>query len=471
MLHSTLRRCASLYVLAGTLAACVVSTANAATDAAAFTLPFALAYAPKVSAGQSVTLSVDVRAAAAASNMVVDLEVHDSQGNKVAQDFFSGQDFSAQQTIPYSWTYTTPTNMAAGKYVLEVGVFTANWESLSFFTGSAATFSVQAAAPAATTPAASTSKTALLNYMTHLSGNGGAHILIGQHTNYWDSVPTDDITGLTQQTGKSPAIVGVEIEGAFSPEGVAGGTYNGVTLANAYLSQGHIVLVSDWPGSPLNGDAMWNQTNAPSTPMPAANFANITTPGTAEHAAFQTYLQQLASALKQINGPFLFRPYLEQNGNWFWWGSQDPSQFAAMWQMEHDYLVAQGLSNIIWVFAANTGVGNYSTYYPGSEYVDVVGLDAYPPSTADTQAWQQLGALRKPEIYAEAGATLVSESVQAGTDTLDNSALLSLVEQTFPQIVGVVIWCQSVALDSQNGAAAVMNDPQVITLNALPSGL
>jgi mannan endo-1,4-beta-mannosidase len=310
--------------------------------------------------------------------------------------------------------------------------------------------------------------TALLAYMTSLSTIAGAHILIGQHTNYWDSVPTDDITGLAAQTGKHPAIVGVELEGAFSPEGVAGGPYDGIGLANSYLSQGYIVLISDWPGSPQNGNPMWNQSNPPSTPMPAANFANITTPGTAEYAAFQTYLQQLASALKQIDGPFLFRPYLEQNGNWFWWGSQKPSQFAAMWQMEHDYLVAQGLTNMAWVFAANTGVGNYSTYYPGSEYVDVVGLDAYPPSAGDAQAWQELGALGKPEIYAEAGATLVSESEQAGADTLDNSALLSVVQRNFPQVVGVVFWCQSIALDNQNGVAAVMNDPQAITLSALP---
>jgi mannan endo-1,4-beta-mannosidase len=311
--------------------------------------------------------------------------------------------------------------------------------------------------------------TALLDYMTSLSANAGAHILIGQHTNYWDSVPTDNITGLTQQTGERPAIVGVQINTASSPEGVAGSQYSGVTLANSYLSQGYIVMITEVPGSPQNGNPMWNQSNMPESPMPAANFANITISGTAEYGAFQTYLQQLASTLRQINGPVLFRPYAEQNGSWFWYGTQDPSQFAAMWQMEHDYLVAQGLTNIIWVFAANAGVGNYSTYYPGSQYVDVVGLDAYPPSAEDTSAWQQLGALGKPEIYAEAGATLVSESAQAGTDTLDNSALLSFVERNFPQVVGVVVWCQSLSLDNQNGAAAVMSDPQVITLSALPS--
>jgi hypothetical protein len=308
---------------------------------------------------------------------------------------------------------------------------------------------------------------ALLSYLNGLP-DSSEHILIGQHTNYWDAIPTDDLTGLFQQTGKNPAIVGVQIDSGSSPEGVAGGPYSGVTLANSYLGQGYMVMITEVPGSPLNGTAMFNQTLITNSPMPAANFTNITTPGTAEYNAFQIYLQQMATALKQINGPVLFRPFAEQNGNWFWYGDQNPAQFIAMWQMEHDYMVAQGLTNLLWVFAANVGVGNYSTYYPGSEYVDVVGLDAYPPSAQDTQAWQQLGALGKPEIYAEAGATLVSESVQVGADTLDNSAILSLVEQNFPQVVGVVVWCQSIALDNQNGAAAVMDDPQVITLNTLP---
>jgi mannan endo-1,4-beta-mannosidase len=318
---------------------------------------------------------------------------------------------------------------------------------------------------------ASASKTALLSYIDSLVGKSGKHILIGQHSNYWDAVPTDDITGLIQQTGKTPAIIGLQFD-TNSPEGIAGGQYSGVTLANTYLSQGNIVLITEVPGSPLNGTQMWGDVSLPDSPIPGANFMNMTIPGTAEYNAFQTYLAKLSSTLAQIKGPVLFRPFAEQNGTWFWYGNQNPAQFIKMWQMMWNYVTnTAGLTNVIWVYATNAGMGNYSAYYPGSQYADIVGEDAYPPSAGDAEVWQELGTLGKPEIYAESGASLVSEQVQFATDSLNNDSVLSLVEHDFPQIVAVISWCQSVALDNQLGASAVMNDPQVITLSDLPSGL
>jgi hypothetical protein len=421
-----------------------------------------------VSSGQSITLTADLTAATAQSDMLVDLEVHDSSGTKIAQSYVQSQNFAAQETIPYTWTFTPASNVAAGNYVLEVGVFTAGWASQSFFNSSAATFTLTSASTPASTP-----KAALLNYLSSLRGNTGPHILIGQHTNYWDSVPTDDLTGLSQQTGKNPAIVGVMFDSGSSPEGVAGSPYSGVTLANTYLSEGYLVLITEVAGSPENGTPMWDQNPTPSTPMPAANFANVTTPGTAEYSAFQTYLQQLAAALKQINGTVLFRPFAEQNGSWFWYGAQNPSQFIAMWQMMHDYLVNAGVTNVLYVYATNSGVGNYAAYYPGQAYVDVVAEDAYPPSTYDSAVWSALAqvAPNAPQIYAEQGTNPNQSSSVIPTDSYDSETWVRFIEQNFPNVVGIVKWSQADALDNQTGSAAVMSDPQIITQELLPSSL
>jgi hypothetical protein len=438
--------------------------------------------AGSVSPGKSVTLTVDLTAATAQSNMIVNLEIHNSSGTKVAQSYMSSQNFAAHQTIPYTWAYTVPANTAAGSYVLEVGVFTANWAALSFFSASASSFTVTSASSAGPTSSApapapssnpSSPKTALLSYLKSLAGKTGPHILIGQHTNYWDSVPTDDLTGLYQQTGKNPAIVGVMLNSGSSIEGSAGSSYSGVTLANTYLSEGYIVLITEVPGSPLDGASMWNQNPMPTTPMPAANFANVTTPGTAEYDAFQNYLQQLATTLKQINGPVLFRPYAEQNGSWFWYGTQNPSQFIAMWQMMHDYLANAGVNNVLYVYATNSGVGNYAAYYPGAAYVDVVAEDAYPPTLNDAAVWSALAqvAPNAPQIYAEQGSNPNESSSVTPTDSYDNETYIQLIEQNFPNVVGIVKWCQADALDNQNGAATVMSDPQIITQELLPSSL
>jgi mannan endo-1,4-beta-mannosidase len=330
--------------------------------------------------------------------------------------------------------------------------------------------------PAIGTPtsAASTytsSKETLLNYLAGLSHKSGPHLLIGQHTNYWHNNPTDDITGLLAQTGQSPAVVGLQVNGVGAVE-FAGtpGRYNGVTLANQYLSQGHVVMITEVPGSPQGGSSMWGPSqNYPPSPIPAANFANITTPGTAEYDAFQAYLQTLASTLQQIDGAFLFRPFAEQNGDWFWYGAQYPSQFIAMWQMEWNYLTNAGLTNIIWVYATNSGIGNYTRYYPGSTYVDIVGEDAYPPSTDDFAVWSAFSSLGKPMIYAEAGTN--PDQSQVAADSYNSDSYISLIESNFPQVIGVVQWCQSDAFDNQVGASTVMADPQAITLSYLSSTL
>jgi mannan endo-1,4-beta-mannosidase len=316
------------------------------------------------------------------------------------------------------------------------------------------------AAGALTTPAA------VVSYLVSLETKG---ILAGQHTNYWDSVPTDDITGLVNQTGKTPAIIGLMANGGGDTTeqvGVAT-TYSAVALANQYLAAGSLVMVTEVPASPQNGSTMWGAGAFPSASMPAANFANVTTPGTAEYASFQAYLPKLAAALKQINGPVLFRPFAEQNGTWFWYGNQSPAQFIKMWQAEWSYLTnTAGLTNLVWVFATNKGMGNYAAYYPGAAYVDVLAEDAYPPSASDIDVWTAFAPLNKPEIYAESGATLSVTSV--GANTLNNDTVLQTIEASFPGIVGVVVWCQGVALDNQLGAAAFMSDPKIVTAAGLP---
>src|ERR1035441_5217571 len=107
---------------------------------------------------------------------------------------------------------------------------------------------------------ASGSATSLLNYLNGLSGQS-KHILSGQHSSLWDSNPLDYEQAATSQTGKTVAILGIS-------SGAQGSTENTVAMANAWLAQGGIPLVSWWPGGTPSG----------TTTVP---FAQITQPGTA----------------------------------------------------------------------------------------------------------------------------------------------------------------------------------------------
>src|ERR1019366_6604759 len=192
---------------------------------------------------------------------------------------------------------------------------------------------------------ASGSATSLLNYLNGLSGQS-KHILSGQHSSLWDSNPLDYEQAATSQTGKTVAILGIS-------SGAQGSTENTVAMANAWLAQGGIPLVSWWPGGTPSG----------TTTVP---FAQITQPGTAGYVTWYQLLDAQIALLKAIKGPVLYRPFVELNGNWFWWGNQNTAQFIAAWQQMHAYFASKGVTNVLWVYNVNADTGNYTQYYPGA---------------------------------------------------------------------------------------------------------
>jgi hypothetical protein len=107
---------------------------------AAFQVTSAAAQPATLTAGKTVALSVALQSSAAASNMIVDLEMYNAAGAKVGQNFYQTQGFSAAKAVVYNWNYAAPA--AAGKYTLKVGVFAAGWSSLAYWNNAAASFAV-----------------------------------------------------------------------------------------------------------------------------------------------------------------------------------------------------------------------------------------------------------------------------------------------------------------------------------------
>jgi hypothetical protein len=295
----------------------------------------------------------------------------------------------------------------------------------------------------------------LLNYLTGLAGDS-RHILTGQHTSYWDSNPLDNIQALYSQTGTYPAILGTTLSMTGSPE-------NGVALANQWISQGGIVLVSLWSDDPAGG--VYNAAYS------GSKFSDVYTPGNAVNTAWNAYLDKIAAQLKQINGPVLLRPFVELDGNWFWWGRQPTAQFIALWQYSWNrIMVTDGVTNALWVYNVNAYSGNYTAYYPGNSYVDIVSWDSYPPTAIDTLWYNALVGLGKPIILAETG--VVSSDNSAVVPYAGNTNdLLQLVKASFPKVVAMVVWCQNAALSEQQGAEAFMTDSAVFNLADLAGAL
>ena len=111
------------------------------------------------------------------------------------------------------------------------------------------------------------------------------------------------------------------------------------------------------------------------------DLKNATVEGTWEKAFVDYDLANLAAYLKLLKDadiPVLWRPLHEAAGGWFWWGI-DAEAFKALWKYMFNYLKAEGFDNLIWVWTSQTGDDNW---YPGDEYVDIVGRDLYGDNAA-----------------------------------------------------------------------------------------
>lgn len=150
--------------------------------------------------------------------------------------------------------------------------------------------------------------------------------------------------------------------------------------------------------------------NASGTMTTVFSPKNIFVEGTWEQKIADEDLALIASLLKKLQEagiPVIWRPLHEAAGNvpagqsaWFWWGADGAETYVKLWRKMFDYFKAEGLNNLIWVWTTQTGYGydeskgilSDKDWYPGDEYVDIVGRDEYT-KTAD-QSVEEFEAIR-----------------------------------------------------------------------------
>lgn len=112
-------------------------------------------------------------------------------------------------------------------------------------------------------------------------------------------------------------------------------------------------------------------------------------PGGTRHEWFKEKLDQVASFSSKLKGtkgeliPFIFRPFHEFDGSWFWWGADfcTPEEYKTAYKFTVDYLKnTKGVHNILYAFSPDRTYltsTDYLSRYPGDKYVDVLGMDNY----------------------------------------------------------------------------------------------
>jgi mannan endo-1,4-beta-mannosidase len=111
-------------------------------------------------------------------------------------------------------------------------------------------------------------------------------------------------------------------------------------------------------------------------------------PGGKYNELFNTWLDHLATffiGLKDDNGlpiPFIFRPFHEHSGSFFWWGTDicTDQEYSALWRYTVTFLRdKKNIHNILYAYNTDrvTSLEQYMRGYPGDDVIDMLSLDMY----------------------------------------------------------------------------------------------
>ncbi|PLB86718.1 beta-mannosidase [Dysgonamonadaceae bacterium] len=312
------------------------------------------------------------------------------------------------------------------------------------------------------TPPSRTFSTEAQKVMNFLKQTYGIKTISGTMANVnWN---TDEADWVYAQTGKYPALNCFDfIHHVFSPSNWI--DYSNTSVVENWWKAGGLVAVMWHWNVPANSGisdqyAFYYGSKSDQTLF---DVSKISDENSEEYRLMIKDIDIISgylNVLKSKGIPVIWRPLHEAAGGWFWWGAKGAAPFKSLWKLMFERMTHyHHLDNLIWVW---TSEGNDPDWYPGDEYVDIVGRDLYPTTNVhDSQltefnkvkaivssrkmiALTECGGIPDPDLMFQKGDTWLWFMPWYGSHTRD---------------------------DSQNGAAywrKVMNNPHVITRDQMP---
>ncbi len=314
------------------------------------------------------------------------------------------------------------------------------------------------------------SKETILAYFDALIEN--KQVIVGQHCGDGPDQTTDFyntyVDVLADKTGRHVGIIGADL--GFFPSS----DYPVQTLIDHWKAGG-LVTVSWHADNPfLAGyDVYWNTVENKDkihlkTLLKDADENQART-------SYRTELDTMAGALQKLRDAgvmVIWRPFHEMNGDFFWWGinaynneQTNETDYVALWRDLYNTLTFDyGLDNLIWTYSViphKTWNADVTAFYPGSDYVDLVGMDYYG-TTPDFPGYNALKSLGKTIVMSEAGPS-------------DNSYGQWNEEQLVNAIRGKAAYFlqwhswsgAAVAIKDNQNALEMMNSEHAITIDEL----
>ncbi len=265
------------------------------------------------------------------------------------------------------------------------------WTDFDYFTVEEAVLSDITASDTTCSDPNATSETQSL--MAYLASVYGSNIISGQQEIYKYG-PHDfeyEFEYLNDLTGHYPAIRGFDFLNSAnilygSDDGTVDRMIDWANNKNGIVTASwHISVPKTMEGYSVGDYVDYNN----STYKPdETDFvpSNILVEGTVEREFYLKSLENIASQfleLQEAGVPVIWRPLHEaeggggENGGWFWWAKDGSAVYKEIWKLTYETLTeTYGCHNLIWEWNSY----NFSTsanWYPGDEYVDIIGYDKY----------------------------------------------------------------------------------------------
>lgn len=204
-------------------------------------------------------------------------------------------------------------------------------------------------------------------------------------------------------------------------------------------------------------------------------------------------LRTWARAAADFGHPFLFRLNNEMNSDWTSYGGvvnmADPAIFTAVWQRIYRIFQEEGVDNCIWIFnphdrqAPPSDWNNSLAYYPGNDYVHLIGVTGYNNGTYYTQwaeEWREFDVIYDQiwEEYHPHFASfpwIITEFASSGI----GGDKVAWIENMFDHIedypnIRMAVWFSFADFDDANGGTPARTywlDETPKTLEAFRQGL
>ncbi|MBR4497614.1 MAG: InlB B-repeat-containing protein, partial [Bacteroidales bacterium] len=193
-----------------------------------------------------------------------------------------------------------------------------------------------------------------------------------------------EVSYINSKTGKTPALVGFDFMHSTGKNSTNDWqqlyTQAAIAMAEELWNAGGIPTFSwHWRDPNQNGDSF--NTSETSFDLTKAFSNSSYTQWNTNSTEYKNMIKDIdiiAGYLEELQCAgvtILWRPIHEASGKWFWWGAKGAEPYKQLYKLLFDRLVNyHQIHNLIWVWNSD---GTDADWYPGDEYVDVVGRDFY----------------------------------------------------------------------------------------------